>query len=559
MDLAIVQMNLFLLAVLFILINVLPKRFIQFKSLQRFKQTAHSFSSPGKSILTVFILSFVLSVVVSSYKTPLPSVQDEFCYLLTSDTFSQGRLTNPTHPFWKHFESFHIFHEPTYASKYPPGQGLFLAAGQVTTGYPIVGVWLSVALACAAICWMLHAWVPRGWALLGGLMSALHPLMIIWGQCFWGGAVAVLGGALLFGALRRIMKQPQISTTLIFATGLFLLAISRPFEGFLTAVSAAVLLIIWIVRQTQFSGSLIFRSLLIPLGGASLIIVMSLAYYNYNVTGNVARLPYQVHEAKYSPTPLFLWDSPRTNLEAYNPHLKKLHYGLSLENYEVQQTSSGYILTILRKVLYFYNYTLVFPLGVLLLISPWVMRDRWGRSALIIVLSITFFHFTAVTFFLGHYLAPIIPLIFYILIQCLRHWRVSRWKDHSRGPLFATGLCILFIITSITTIAVYIMSPKQPAMYDIALQRADIIKKLIRIPQKDLIIVKYSTSHSPNAEWVYNQADIDGSEIIWAHDLGQKENDKLIQYFADRKVWLLEPDSKPVKMRPIDSTEHKKS
>ncbi|QDT42613.1 hypothetical protein Pan241w_26990 [Gimesia alba] len=553
MNLVIFLLNVFMLAVLVILVNVIPERFIQFRSLQRFKQIALWFSSPVRSILTVFILSFVLSVVVSSYKIPLPCVQDEFGYLLTSDTFSQGRITNPTHPFWKHFESFHIFHEPTYAAKYPPGQGIFLAVGQVTTGHPIVGVWLSVAMACAAICWMLHAWVPPGWAFLGGLMATLHPLMIIWGQCYWGGAVAILGGALLFGALRRIIMQPRTSTTLIFATGLFLLAISRPFEGFLTAISAAILLVIWIVKQTQFSGIRIVRSLLVPLGAASLIIILSLGYYNYKVTGNVSRFPYQVHEEKYSPTPLFLWESPRTDLEPYNPHLQKLHYGLSLENYKVQQTGRGYRLTIFRKMLYFLYFVFVFPMGVLLLMTPWVMRDRWGRVALIIVISISLFHFCAVTFFLGHYLAPIFPLIFFILIQCARHWRVSFWKDRNRGLLFVTGLWILFVITSFTKTRFYIESPDQPEMYAVGLKRADIIKKLTQVSPKDLIIVKYSPHHSPNVEWVYNRADIDDSEIIWAHDLGQKENRKLIQYFADRDVWLLEADSDPVKLRRLVS------
>src|SRR5690348_15160980 len=162
----------------------------------------------GWAILFIGLLAFAGDAVVSKWKPPLPIAPDEFSYLLAADTFVSGRLTNPTPAQWQHFETPEVLVRPSYQSKYPPGQGFFLAVGQRLTGNPLAGVWLSSALACAALCWMLQAWVGEAWALYGGLLATCQLGWFgRWAQSFWGGMVAALGGALVFGAVRRLANE----------------------------------------------------------------------------------------------------------------------------------------------------------------------------------------------------------------------------------------------------------------------------------------------------------------------------------------------------------------
>ncbi len=68
------------------------------------------------------------------------------------------------------------------------------------------------------------------------------------------------------------------------------------------------------------------------------------------------------------------------------------------------------------------------------------------------------------------------------------------------------------------------------------------------IPGDLLVFVRYWPAHIFQDEWVWNDADIDRSRVIFARDLGDTENLQLVRNYQGRTVLLLEPDAKPARL-----------
>jgi len=464
------------------------------------------------------------------WPVPKPSIYDEFSYLLQADTFAHGRLTNPPHPLWQFFESTYILQQPTYASRFPPAQALVIASGQVIFGHPWFGVWLSAGLLAAALCWALQGWLPPGWALFGAFISLDLCLFSYWMNSYWGGAVTAIGGALVIGAWVRITRAKRWRYAWHFGIGAVIVILARPFEGLLLLVPALVAL-----GMVDRSARVWLPIALIGVAGASWF-----AYDNYRVTGHPLRLPYRQYYVQYEIVPPFWFMPISTTPRTFQ------HFDLESRVRKTYDRARSWRLLVDRPMDWFIllpgYYGNVIWLLPLVGSSPFLWRSRRTRFATILTLTFAAASVIEVWWY-PHYAAPLTAALLILAAQSMRYLRQWKYGGREVGRFLVSAMPVAVLLMMVASEARRFATHRTLEQIQTKNSQKENVEQglLERQPGPHVIFVRY-TGPSPHSEWVYNPADIDSAPVIWAHDLGQIEDQRLIHYYAGRSFWLFEPE-----------------
>jgi hypothetical protein len=261
---------------------------------------------------------------------------------------------------------------------------------------------------------------------------------------------------------------------------------------------------------------------------------------------------YVVNERTYlAGTPTFFWSAQPHPLQYANPEFER-YYNVYVKGNWLSGRVRG-LASLCRKV--FQNFLaaaylflwpeLLAPLAAL----PWILRNRKGRF-LFCQVALVFGALLASAWFAPHYLAPLTASLFALLVAGIRFLRLWRVRGRPCGIALSRAVVILTVLLAPFG---YQAEWRFGTLPGIA-YRAAFIRQLDHLPGRHLVIVHYTPEHNVLREWVYNDADIDQSKVVWAREIPGRDLKPLLSWFPERRVWLAEPDASPPRLTPYPVT-----
>jgi hypothetical protein len=269
-------------------------------------------------------------------------------------------------------------------------------------------------------------------------------------------------------------------------------------------------------------------------------------------------MPHQLAIDLYGTAPKFLWQSLKSGVTYNHKEIRDFYAGSEAASFRKTRSLMGLLsfeVANATKIWFgFFGPALTLPLVMV----RRVLRDRRPRF-LLLVGGVFLLGLAVEAFFSPHYAAAMTGLVLAVQLQAMRHLRTWRWSGAPSGRLMVNGIPLILLAMFGVHLAAKPLGLAQAWDGDVGwcselgnVERARIESRLEKLPGGQLVIVRYQRDHNAKVEWVYNRADIDHAKVVWARDMGSK-NEELIRYFKDRRVWLLDPDDRPPRLEPYSA------
>jgi hypothetical protein len=323
-------------------------------------------------------------------------------------------------------------------------------------------------------------------------------------------------------------------------------------------VPIAIALLVWASRQKDAPLKTLLARIAVPATLTLLIGLAWLGYYFWRVTGSPLTTPYQLNMRTYGLV-YFPWDKINP-IQFHHPEMQKFYRGPAVVGfYDLARHHNLTLQSLKAFVVWIFYFG---PILSLLWIA-WLftqMRKRFRGPIdpelgfLLLLCAATYFS-NMLTIHIGqpHYIA-VATAAFYAATVLMMRDLVGNSSGRFLARSVPAVVLILFFVRAAAPVAHFDPRPSWIRTWcsrdEQKFERARILDQLQHTPGEHVVIVRDHPGHdSILDEWVFNGADINGSKVIWARDMGPN-NAELLNYFNNRTAWLVEPDDRPVKLTP---------
>jgi hypothetical protein len=307
---------------------------------------------------------------------------------------------------------------------------------------------------------------------------------------------------------------------------LAILANTRPFEGLLVS-APLVLALVWRalrtddvnVRRDMWRAFVPMVLVLVATGAGMLTL-------NAAVTGSPWRMGYTEYQRQWGWSPLFVFGTPRDRPTALFNDMNNFQ-GWEFSAFAAQQTLAGFLVSLKAKWGILREFYAPMGLWLPLLALPLIWRDRWVQS--LTLLAVLVLGAAMLTVWMHpHYISPLVAPLLVVYLRCAQRLASIGSGRLAVGRLLTVGLAAAWGTMGLQWYTESLARSDPFFRANWVRVRSDVQEWLGAERGQHLLIVRYGTRHNFHNEWVYNGADLDGTKVLFAHDLGAAENANLL-------------------------------